>query len=118
MSPPYVVGQSGGSPTPADPYSLGQQVSPTETIVQSMWDPLMNTWLNMTSGGGVYTSTPMALPGEGSFLGTAAGRYKDPAALATELALHGQFAAGGLSMMPGGGYTLTNTKGERYRYGK
>lgn len=115
------IGAQTGNPTPgmsADPYSVGQAVGPNETIVQSLWDPVMNTFINLTSAGGVYTSTPMALPGEGSFLGSAAKRFKDPNAMASELALHGQFAQGGLTLLPGGGYTLTNTHGEKYVFGK
>lgn len=116
--PPAYAGNPAGGPagsgTPVNnPYSMGQEVAPGETIVAQQYDQDRHIWINMTSKGGIYTSSGQTLPGQGSYLGYAAGTANP----GVEAALHGNFGAGGLSLMAGGGYTETNINGEKYNFG-
>lgn len=108
------------TPTPPPPttvpnqYVAGQLVNPQsgETIVQSLFDPVLGEWLNLTSHGGIYTSGGNKLLGKGSYLGYAAGTPNP----GVEIALHGNFGPGGLAINPDGSYKLTNTNGETYNF--
>lgn len=55
---------------PANPYTVGTVVAPGESIVQSIYDPAKNTWVNLTSKGGIYTSAGLPLSGSGIGNGT------------------------------------------------
>ena len=41
-------------PIAVNPYSVGTAVTKNETITQSVYDPLYNGWLDLTSKGGIY----------------------------------------------------------------
>ena len=100
-------------------YSIGQVVNSTsgERIVDSVWSPTYG-WLNLTNFGGIYTggggsASINELDHGGSFLGYA-GTSADPG---LEVAIHGKFDRGGITVTPDGGYVLTNALGERYSFG-
>lgn len=103
---------------PANQYMVGQNVGPGESIVQGIWDPKLNEWLNLTNKGGVYTSGGSTLLGDSSYLGYAQQRYgSGTPSQQQELALHGNFSQGHIAVLPSGGYRLTNSQGETYNFG-
>jgi hypothetical protein len=70
--PPPTPG-GGGPPNPVqNPYPVGTQVAPNEKIIQSIYDPLYNTWINLTSMGGLYVGP------KGAAQGSAYGKVKGP----------------------------------------
>jgi hypothetical protein len=85
-----------GPTAPFNPYTVGTKVTTSETIVQSLWDPAVKAWLDLTSRGGVYTSTGLGLTG--SAFGT------------------GTFAGGGLQLGPNGSFIETSTSGKKTTY--
>lgn len=107
----------------ANRYSLGQVVNASsgEHIVSQAFSPLYG-WLNVTNLGGVYTGgggqpgqSISRLPFGGSYLGYVAQRFGvgTPGAQ-QEQRLHGAFGSNAITINPNGGYTLINTRGERY----
>lgn len=47
----------------ANPYTVGTRVTSNEDITQSVYDPLYNSWVDMTSKGGIYTSPGTGVSG-------------------------------------------------------
>lgn len=48
-----------------NPYGVGTRVTSSETISQSVYDPLYNSWVDLTSKGGIYTSPGTSVSGSG-----------------------------------------------------
>jgi hypothetical protein len=120
--PPVMPATPQAAPQPVNPYQMGQTVNAGESIVQSLFDPVFG-WLNLTSKGGLYTSPEGGSTGfraigsepyGGSYLGYVSTLPQSQQA--AQMAQHGTFAPGGLSVGPNGAYTLTNTAGEAYSF--
>ena len=85
---------------PTNQYYIGENLQPLggnpgESIVNSVYDPNANSWLNLTNQGGVYTSAGLGL--SGSAIGA------------------GNFAGGNISYS-GNTFTETMPNGQSYTY--
>lgn len=115
------VGNGGSYRDPnTNPFKVGMVVNQQsgERIVESVYNPTLNTWMDLTNLGGVYTSPSGKLLGsQQSYLGYVAQKYGQGTPQAQqEIALHGNFGPGGLRLNPDGSYALTNVKGETYNF--
>lgn len=84
--------------------------TPGEYVVQVAPSP-EGGWYALTNRGGIWTKGDAPMYGFGSYVGYALSTSNPP----LQMAMHGQFARGGLRVYAGG-YTLTNTLGETYNF--
>lgn len=117
-SPPATTVAAG---QPANRYHIGEQVTPSEKIIASVWSPVYG-WINQTSLGGIYQGGGSAkgigdLPYGGSYLGYVASKYGNSPDAQAEIGQHGSFTGqNSLVLLPGGGYEEVNSKGEKYDF--